>query len=264
MAKTSYDVPAVRKALRLIELLCEKEEPLGVSEIGQLLGLNKNMTFRLLRTLWKEGWVVQEEGPKYRMGLRPFHHTSKPVSRMSVRAAAAGPLRELWEQTGESAYLTVLDDDRLLVVDHFDSTRDVRIAAKVGARYELHCAAPGKVLLAHAGESLLARLAEAGFARLTSHTITAPAELREHLAEVLARGYALDLEEYADGLICFAAPVFDYWERAVGAIGVSVLTLHYTPRQMIDVLGPKVVAAGKRISAALGCPEETGVLVCQG
>jgi len=252
MAKTSYDVPAVRKALRLIELLCDSDEPLGVTEIGQRLELNKNMTFRLLRTLHGEGWIVQEEGPKYRMSLRPFHHTSKPVGRMNLRTAAEEPLKELWKATGESTYLVVLDGDRMLVLDHLDSTRDVRIAAKVGARYHLHAAAPGKLLLAHAGPSLLEELAEDGLQRFTAHTITNRDELRENLARIVAEGYALDLEEYADGLLCFAAPIFDYEEKVVGAIGISVLTLYSTSKKMVDEFGHKVIAAGKRISAALG------------
>ncbi len=264
MAKTSYDVPAVRKALRLIELLCESEEPLGVSDIGQRLKLNKNMTFRLLRTLHAEGWIVQEDGPKYRMSLRPFHHTSKPVARMNLRTAAEGPLHELWRSAGESTYLVVLDGNRMLVLDHLDSTRDVRIAAKVGARYRLHCAAPGKVLLAHAGRSLLEELANEGFHRFTVHTMTTIDELREDLAKIIERGYALDLEEYADGLLCFAVPIFDYRGQVVGAVGISVLTLYYTSERMIEVLGSKVIATGKRISAALGHAEKTEVLACRG
>ena len=263
MAKASYDVPALRKALRLIELLCDSDVPLGVSEIGQRLDLNKNMTFRLLRTLLKEGWVVQETGPKYRMSLRPFHYTSKPVGRMSLPAAASVPLRELWQTTGESVYVAAVDEDQLLVLDHLDSTRDVRIAAKVGARYELHCSAPGKVLLAHAADTLLARLAEQGFARLTARTIHTLPELREHLEEVAARGYALDLEEYVDGLLCFAVPVFDHRGRVVGALGVSVLTLHYTPQKLVDVLGPKVIATGQEVSARMGHVAEAGRLVCE-
>ena len=63
MAKASYDVPAVRKAIRLLEVLCDSPRAMGVSELAQKLDLNKNMVFRLLRTLCEEGWVTQEEGP---------------------------------------------------------------------------------------------------------------------------------------------------------------------------------------------------------
>ncbi len=254
MAQTSYDVPAVRKAIRLIELLCESEHPLGVSEIGHRLDLNKNMVFRLLRTLQEEGWIIQENGgaPKYRMSLRPFHHASKPVSRTNLRVAANEPIRELWQDTGESTYLGVLDGDRTLFLEHLDATGNIRLSAQVGGRYAMHCAAPGKVLLAHADEALLKKLAKKGFERQTRRTICDLPALQKALDEVIRQGYALDLEEYADGLLCFAAPIHDYKERVIGTVGQSVLTLHYTPERLVEELGPNICDTARKISLAMG------------
>jgi DNA-binding IclR family transcriptional regulator len=260
-ADDRYDVPAVRQVLRLIELLCDAEQPLGVSQIGQALGLNKSMIFRLLQTLHKEGWVIRhDEGPPtYRMGLRPFHHLSKPVSRMNLMVASAGPMRALWQATGESIYLGVLDGDRVLYLEHLDGTRPAHISGKVGGRYALHCSAPGKVLLAGAGEEVLGPFLKAGLERQTRRTITDPAALRKELVQVQRQGHAVDIEEYAGGCICFAAPIRNYTGRVVGVVGTSVLTLHYTPEQMKRDLGPKILETAREISRALG-HEETGGL----
>lgn len=259
-ADARYDVPAVRQVLRLIELLCDAEQPLGVSQIGQTLGLNKSMVFRLLQTLHKESWVIRrDEGPPtYRMSLRPFHHLSKPVARMNLMVAAEGPVRDLWLATGESTYLGILDGDRVLYLEHLDAVGPVRIAGKVGGRYSLHCSAPGKVLLAHAGDELLRQLASQGLERQTRHTVVDPAALRKQLQQVARQGFAFDLEEYAVGCICFAAPIRNYTGKVVGVVGVSVLTMFYTPERMMKELGPKVVAAGKAVSRALGFEGEPG------
>jgi DNA-binding IclR family transcriptional regulator len=66
------------------------------------------------------------------------------------------------------------------------------------------------------------------------------------------QGFAMDLEEYADGCLCFAVPIFDYAGKVVGTVGVSVLTLYYTPERIRRELGPKVIEAGRAISLALG------------
>ncbi len=260
-ADARYDVPAVRQVLRLIELLCDAEQPLGVSQIGQALGLNKSMVFRLLQTLHRESWVIRHDDgpPTYRMGLRPFHHLSKPVSRMNLMVAAAAPLRALWQATGESIYLGVLDGDRVLYLEHLDGTRPAHISGKVGGRYALHCSAPGKVLLAGAGDELVAQLAKAGLERQTRRTITDPAALRRELQGVQRQGCAVDIEEYAGGCICFAAPVRNYTGRVVGVIGTSVLTLHYTPEQMRRDLGAKILETAREISRALGHEDAGGV-----
>ena len=248
----SYESPAVTKAIRVVELLCESPVPLSQAEIGRRLGLNGNMTFRLLRTLERAAWVVRHESGGYTMGLRPFHHTSKPVARLDIRAAGAAPVRDLWQTTGQSTYLGVLDNLHVLYLEHLDATGPLKIAAQVGGRYELHCSAPGKVLLAYGGAALLDRVIAARPRKHTDQTITTRQRLKAELRQVAEQGYALDREEYADGLMCFAAPIWNYEDRVVGTVGISVLTLHYSMDQMTVDLGPRVLAAATAISTALG------------
>ncbi len=253
--KTQYDVPAVSKAIKLLNLLCQSDEALGVSEISRAIDLNKNMVFRLLCTLTAEGWVAQENGePRYRITLRPFHVTSQPVRRMRLKDVATVPLNKLWRATGESTYLAILDEEHALYLEHLDGTHNVHIAAAVGGRYPLHCAAPGKVLLAYQPEDVFDRLARAGFARMTPNTLCDPDALRAHLAEVRRQGWAPDNEEFGRGILCFAAPIFDHRDTMVGAIGLSVISVNYTIEMVIGTLGPHVLAAAGEISRLLGQP----------
>ena len=255
----SYEIPAVKRAVALIEHLCGSDRAMGVTDLSRALDINKNMVFRLLKTLHAVGWVVQEEGPKYRMSLRPFHYASKPASRLDLRTAGLGPLEELWEETEERGYLGVLDGDRVLYLAHLDGVGDISIAGHVGGRYVLNCSAPGKVLLAYAGEKLFDRLAQEGFERHTENTLCEADELRQNLAEVRRQGYALDIEEYARGLMCFAAPIYDYSDEVVGAVGLSVLTLHYDLEEMMQDLGPKVLRTALTVSLRMGMSEDQNV-----
>ena len=56
---------------------------------------------------------------------------------------------------------------------------------------------------------------------MTEHTITDPYEFKAYLARVRENGYATDIEEFGYGIVCYAAPIFDYTGAAVGAIGCS-------------------------------------------
>jgi len=253
MTKASYDVPAVRHAIRLLEVLGDSRHPLGVSEIARAIGSNKNMTYRLLSTLQDEGWVAAEEpGPGYRMTLVPFQMASRPLANMDLRSAAQPPMRELWEELGESTYLGILDDDAVLYIEHLDSRQNIRIAGRVGGRYPLHCTAPGKVLLAHAGEKYSAKIAAAGLERFTDNTLCAPAALAADLARVRERGWALDNEEYGRGLLCLAAPIADHSQEVVGTVGISVTMLSHTVAELVDELGPKILSTAHAISRRIG------------
>ena len=258
MADTNYLIPAVARATELLEYLSTSHVPLGVSELSRELGTNKNMVFRLLHTLQEQGWIVQEEGPKYRVSSRPFCCFSLPVHRMGLREAAAAPLRELWEDSGEACYLSILDDDRCLFVEHLDSTREIRAQGRVGGRYELHCCAPGKVLLAHGGRRLIDRVLGGPLEQNTAATLSSKEELRDELALVVDQGYALDLEEYSRGMMCLAAPVVDAAGQVAGAIGITALTIHYTQAELVSVFGPKVLRAATEASRNLGSPKAHG------
>lgn len=257
MADTNYFIPAVARATELLEYLSASHVPLGVSELSRELKTNKNMVFRLLHTLQEQGWIVQEEGSKYRVSSRPFCCFSRPVQRIGLREAAAAPLRKLWEETGEACYLAILDDDRCLFVEHLDSTREVRAQGRVGGRYQLHCCAPGKVLLAHGGRRLIDRVLGGPLEQNTAATISSKEELGEELALVVNRGYALDLEEYSRGMMCLAAPVFDAGGQVSGAIGITGLTIYYTQAELVSGFGPKVLRAATEASENLGSPEAT-------
>jgi DNA-binding IclR family transcriptional regulator len=195
---------------------------------------------------------VQQEGPKYRISLQPFRCFSRPVWRMDLRQAAMPSLEQLWKDTGESCYLAILDEDRALFIEHLDGTRDVRANGRVGGRYLLHCCAPGKVLLANADATLLAKLTEEGFTQNTTTTICDLGALEQELEDVRTQHFGLDLEEYSRGMMCFAAPIFDHTDSVVGSVGISALTLHYTPTELVAVLGAKVLRAAAETSQRLG------------
>ncbi len=254
MTKTSYDSPAVRKAIKLFTLLCESQKPLGCTKIATELKLNTNMVFRLLKTLIDENWVVEsEDGLKYTASLLPYHHAIKPLKKLQFTQLAAKPLNDLWDQTHESCYLGIIDGTKTYFLEHLDAIGDIRVVASPGGRFNMHCAAPGKVLLAYSNQSFVEKvIAKEGLPKQTKNTITNKEELFKELEKIRDMKYGLDIEEFTDGLICFAAPVFDYNSQLVGTIGLSVLTLYYTVEKMVNELGPLVVEAANNISIAMG------------
>ncbi len=256
--KNSYDAPALRKGMRLLELLCETPKPLSIAQISQYLELNKHMVLRLLGTLCDEGWVVQEEGPVYRVSLVPLYHFSKPISRMDAVGAAEEPIHELWDLTGEATYMAIRDGNRSMGVMIRQTRRDVQVAGRIGSRLHMHSCAPGKVLLAHAEPELFDHLAQEGFQRHTDTTICDPAELRKHLEQVVRQGYATDNEEYLRGMICLAGPVFDYRGRVVASAGITTLTMFHSHESMLEAYTDVVLATCRRISRTLGYVEPSG------
>ena len=233
--------------------LCESPNPLGLSELAAAADINLHMAFRCIKTLQMAGYVVEKDGQKYEPSLLPFHYYAKPVARMSLVRAAEQPLRRLGDETCETVYLGILDDNRVMYVLLYEGTREIRVGGGcIGGRYLLHADAAGKVLAAHTGEPLWKRLVKEGLEKLTPKTHATAPEFRADLQRVLKQGFAEEHGEYIPGIQCVAAPVFDYRGTVLGAVSCSVLTMHYTADDFESNVRKRVTACAREISLALG------------
>jgi IclR family acetate operon transcriptional repressor len=108
-------------------------------------------------------------------------------------------------------------------------------------------------MLAHSDEDLLSRLEEQQpFRKYTPNTRTDPQEIRAELERVRERGYALDLEEFEEGVRCVAAPILDARGRAVAAVSVSG-PKHRLPKRLLQgELARGTMAAAREIGHRLG------------
>lgn len=251
--KPTYDAPAARMVVRLIQVLSASEKPLGVTELVQRLHSNANMVFRLLHTLEEERWITRvTDDPKFAVSLVPFRYTSMPVARMNVVTAAQDPVRQLWKSLGECVYLGVMHDDMVMYLLHHEGTRNIHLGGRVGEPYWPHAAAAGKVLMAFGEPELRNRCLERGLKKLTDATHTDRKSFLADLDKVRKQGYGLDEEEYMEGGLCYAAPVFDLTGKVVAALGTTVLTVHYRQKDIKTVLGPAIQDTARKISMALG------------
>src|ERR1044072_420941 len=111
-------------------------------------------------------------------------------------------------RSGESVRIGTLHETRVLVVHHVFRPDDSRQALEVGALLPAHATAMGKVLLA-SNRYASTELATSELPRYTPARITEWAVLQPTLQEVLARGWAADLEELVVGVASVAAPLLD-------------------------------------------------------
>lgn len=253
-----YNVPGLRAGIQIHRLLCESPKPLGLAELCAMSDQSKHMVYRCIQTLLAEGLIVEiAKGPKYEPSLLSFHYSSLPVARMTLTRAAQEPLYEMREELNECCYLGILNDNRILYLIHHEGGREIRSGGgRMGGRYYLHADGAGKVLAASASEALRARLLAEGLEKLTDQTVTDRKNFLAEMDLVRKQGYAVDNEAYIKGIICFGAPINDYKEKVVGAVCCSVLTIHYTIKELEEKIGPRVLECAKRISLTLGWPGE--------
>ncbi len=251
-SKSSSRLSSVANSIRLLKAFTDDEYELGVSSLAKRLGLAKSTVHRLASTLIKDDMLEQDkETGKYRLGLALFELGARVRRKMNVFNEAQLVLKDLAEKTEETAHLTVLDHASVLFLYKFESRQAIRMKSVLGARVPAHCSADGKAMLAYLSNDTIESMAADGLAAMTPKTMTDVAQLIADLAQVRARGYALDDEETEIGLRAIAAPIRDHNGEVVAAISIAGPIQRMTKKVVLSH-APKVVAAAEAISARLG------------
>lgn len=252
--KSSYIIQSVTNALDLLEEFRGEDTELGVTELSKRLGLHKNNVFRLLATLESRGYMEQNKVTgNYRLGLKVLELGQVFIKHMGLLKMARPILEEIVERCNETSYLGVIRDDRVVYVDVVEATRPVRVISRVGVGLPVYCSAVGKAQIAFESADEVDRiLNENPMKRYTAHTLADRGQVLAQLDEIRQRGYALDDEEYDEGIRCVGVPVRDYTRRVIAGLSISGPAYRFTGDRIETELAPLVLEAGRKLSARLG------------
>lgn len=202
-------VQSVDRALDLLEGLAGADGETSITALALRTGLHVSTAHRLLATLLRRGYVRQNpDTSRYYAGAKLATLTEGRSRYGELRLRARSLLAALAESTRETANLSVLDDNAAVYLETVPGPQMVRLFTTVGNRVPLHATGSGKALLAWLPaprrEAILERIE---LSQHTSHTISDATVLRRALEEIRERGYAVDDEEFDEGVRCVAVPV---------------------------------------------------------
>ncbi len=246
-------IQSLQRGLSILEYVSRRGEGVTMAEISRHVGLHTSTTFHLVRTLSALGYLHQDQATReYCAGAKIFHLAASASTEVQLLKLAGPMLSELARQTGETSHLAVLERGEVIVVEKVDGSSQVRLTDRVGYPRPAHCTAIGKALLASLPDAELdAFLQNANLRPLTPKTITSVAQLRHELDRVRTQHYAVDDEEFAQGIRCVASSVRNFSGQVKAAIGVSGPVWRVT-LDRIGELTKLVVDAAQRLSQTLG------------
>jgi DNA-binding IclR family transcriptional regulator len=242
-------IQVIERMMRLLDVLSQHPEPLGLKQIAQYTGLHPSTAHRILSSMSADRIVDRVEPGSYRLGMRLLELGNLVKSRISVRELALPLMRELHAQTGETVNLSVRHDDEIVYVERTSSGRSaMRVVHVIGARASLHVTAAGKLFLLEDGFTRLRDYAKrTGLAAHTKNTITNATMLERELERIQRQGWATDSEEAEIGVRCVAAGIRDDAGRLVAALSLSTPADRMKPQW-----GALVKETAERIAAAIG------------
>ncbi|MEU5237472.1 IclR family transcriptional regulator [Streptomyces lydicus] len=232
-------VPAVTRALDILELFLEGDGTLSAPEITRKAQLPRTTVHELVTTLAARSYLVPLPGQsgRYRLGVRTYQLGSRYAEQLDLAAEGQQVAREVAETCDETVHVAILEDLDVIYIAKVDSVHAVRMVSAAGRRLPAHCTSVGKMLLAALpADELDTRIEEAGeLAAMTHDSITDPEALRSALAVVRERGIAVEHRESNPDVSCVAAPVRDGTGRVVAALSISVPMIRWNEEREAEL-----------------------------
>lgn len=241
------------RVLQIIEEVVSHENGIAISELEKKLGIHKSTIYRYVATLRDAGYLEQDEDTKYyKVGLNLFSLGSKIVNSINWTKEVRPYLVELRDTFQETVHLGVADKGEVIYIDKVESEQSIRMYSKVGVRSPIYCTGIGKAILAHLPKEKQASIIDQlELKRYTENTIVNKEKLAEELQKIVAKGYALDLEEHELGVVCAAVPIFNYNGELLGAISVAGPAIRIDEIRLLEI-AKKIKELAQSLKLRLG------------
>lgn len=247
--QSRYRVPAVDKALDILELLSTEATGLPMVALAERLQRTISEIYRTVQLLEARGYLERNaDGDRYAVTMKLFR-LAHAMPRVHTLSALALPIMEqLAIDIEQSCHLAVLDNLDILVIAQVNSPLARQYSVTLGARLPVWEASSGNLLLAQLPEARR----EALFRSLTR---SVPPEIlqqfRERVAEIGTSGKEERESYFVSGMLTISRPIYNHFGATIAVMTVPFLRhkrLVVTPTEA----GERLDAAAQKLSRELG------------
>jgi IclR family transcriptional regulator, KDG regulon repressor len=220
-------IQSVVTAAQVIEALAAAGQPIRLTALAHQLHEPKAKIHRHLATLRFLGFVDQDtQTDCYRLAPKLAHIGQAAADQLDLRRLAEPYMMRLRDLTRQTVVLSLPASGDAIANAVFDSPNLVTISVRLGYRLPSYSSAQGRVTLAFAPPEVQQRVLSRKLQPLTPQTIIDPAQLRQRLARIREQLYEVSMDETVLGISAVAAPILDFGNKLIGAIGVVGTTHH--------------------------------------
>ena len=193
-----------------------------VSEISVKLGMTKNMAFRALKTLVKEGYLVRDaQGVRYNLGFRVFELRNPNVKEPDIRSLSWEFMERMQAISGLTVALQIPVGFSHVTIDGIEGRGRVLARVVRGVAVPLHVSPASRAILAFLSDEEIET-----YIRLhkpSRHIQKTPLRIQSgyaRMCDAFAQTGHLGYQDHFLGVNGIAFPILDMDRRPHGAITV--------------------------------------------
>ena len=122
--KKTKSVPALERALKILEMLASSRTGLTLAEVARHLGLARSSTHYLLLTLERTGYLYRnKQTSRYLFGVKLFTLANTGLGGLGVRQQAAPFLNTLGQKTKLTVNMAIQEQNELVLIEKVEPPR---------------------------------------------------------------------------------------------------------------------------------------------
>ena len=243
---------SILRAFSILGTISTHQDGIGVVEIAHQTNLHKSTVSRMLATLEQIGVVERLSGNEgFRLGsaiTRLAANISYPRQLITI---ARPFLLELAQSTGETVNLCVPDGEFAHYIDQINSHYNLQIRDWTGYRIPMHASCDGKLFLAYWPDERIEGYLSRKLPAFSVNTITDPARLRPHLADIRDQGHSWTNGEYELGIVGVAVPVWGEQGQIVASLCVGGPDIRFPIGKEADSLVAQMKELSRQLTTQL-------------
>ncbi len=255
---SSESVPALRRAVRILDFVGSASSPPSAAEITRALGLPKSTAHGLLAAMVEMDLLARLPGGMFRLGPRLMRWTNAFLGQFDLVDEFQRYFAERDDFRAYSITLTMLEEREVIYLACRNSAAPLGFTFRIGMRLPAVYTATGKMMLSAMQEGELQRLfADDWPEPLTPRGVASLDGFLKEAEEIRRRGYSVDDGQIREGMVCLGAPVCDFSGKPVAGIAISLLEQEAQP-PVIDALGGRLMHMASELSGRLGAASSAG------
>jgi IclR family KDG regulon transcriptional repressor len=201
-------VPALDKGIRILGLLAQSREPLGLSDIAKALGYHAGTVYNIAYTLNDLGILEINGSKKFTLGKK-LHELGRAASRQPAFVQQIHPyLEEINEATKLTTLLNIKSGFQTVVIDKVEASYDLRFSPEYGRSLSILGGAVGKAILSQLPNKEIDEiLLKHKLKKYTPHSCVNKRKFKAMIMGVRKNGIATSIEERTEGVCAFAVPL---------------------------------------------------------
>lgn len=249
-------VESVDRALRLL-LYLRDNDSISVKEAAEHLGIAASTAHRLLTTLARQGFAVQDFARRYWLGSAMSDVGPREVTETELLAAAARPLAELQARVQETVQIMVLRRGNIRFLDGLEPNALLRVTRRKDYEMPAFVSAGGKAILGHLSNPEVEEIYRRGLLEWPTRRVESMTMMKRMLSQVRRLGYGLSVEETEQGVVGVGVAVIGPDSKPVAALTVAIPSVRFRREDVPEYAAALREAAAQVESALFGGESDT-------